>query len=74
MNGLPLPLVKICDFGYSKADAQSVAKSKVWKAMVYAIDTSQIITIIMYLESEWQLGHISRATSEPFMLKLSPLD
>ena len=29
VNGLPLPLVKICDFGYSKADAQSVAKSKV---------------------------------------------
>ena len=29
VNGLPLPLVKICDFGYSKADSMSVAKSKV---------------------------------------------
>lgn len=28
-NGLPLPLVKICDFGYSKADFKSAAKSKV---------------------------------------------
>uniref|UniRef100_A0A7R9VAN1 Protein kinase domain-containing protein n=1 Tax=Chlamydomonas euryale TaxID=1486919 RepID=A0A7R9VAN1_9CHLO len=27
--GLPLPLLKICDFGYSKADSMSVAKSKV---------------------------------------------
>ncbi|KAG1669330.1 hypothetical protein FOA52_014892 [Chlamydomonas sp. UWO 241] len=28
-QGLPLPLLKICDFGYSKADSMSVAKSKV---------------------------------------------
>lgn len=27
--GLPLPLLKICDFGYSKADFKSAAKSKV---------------------------------------------
>lgn len=26
---LPLPLLKICDFGYSKADYKSAAKSKV---------------------------------------------
>jgi hypothetical protein len=26
---LPLPLVKICDFGYSKAENKSAAKSKV---------------------------------------------
>ncbi len=26
---LPLPLLKICDFGYSKADFKSAAKSKV---------------------------------------------
>jgi hypothetical protein len=26
---LPLPLVKICDFGYSKEDNKSAAKSKV---------------------------------------------
>jgi hypothetical protein len=26
---LPLPLVKICDFGFSKGDDQSAAKSKV---------------------------------------------
>ena len=29
VKGLPLPLLKICDFGYSKADSMSVAKSKV---------------------------------------------
>lgn len=29
VNGLPLPLLKICDFGYSKADFRSAAKSKV---------------------------------------------
>lgn len=29
VNGLPLPLLKICDFGYSKADFKSAAKSKV---------------------------------------------
>ncbi|GAX76465.1 hypothetical protein CEUSTIGMA_g3910.t1 [Chlamydomonas eustigma] len=29
VSGLPLPLVKICDFGYSKSDTMSVAKSKV---------------------------------------------
>jgi serine/threonine-protein kinase SRK2 len=29
VKGLPLPLLKICDFGYSKADTMSVAKSKV---------------------------------------------
>lgn len=29
MPALPLPLVKICDFGYSKAEHQSAAKSKV---------------------------------------------
>lgn len=27
--GLPRPLVKICDFGYSKHDNRSVARSKV---------------------------------------------
>jgi hypothetical protein len=27
--GLPRPLVKICDFGYSKQDSRSVARSKV---------------------------------------------
>ena len=29
VKGLPLPLLKICDFGYSKDTARSVAKSKV---------------------------------------------
>ncbi|GLI66872.1 hypothetical protein VaNZ11_010863 [Volvox africanus] len=29
VDGLPLPLLKICDFGYSKADMRSAAKSKV---------------------------------------------
>lgn len=29
VNGLPLPLLKICDFGYSKADHRSAARSKV---------------------------------------------
>ena len=29
VKGLPLPLVKICDFGYSKADFKSAAKSRV---------------------------------------------
>mmetsp|Transcript_40234 Transcript_40234/g.89327 ORF Transcript_40234/g.89327 Transcript_40234/m.89327 type:complete len:381 (-) Transcript_40234:812-1954(-) len=29
VKGLPLPLLKICDFGYSKADFKSAAKSKV---------------------------------------------
>jgi serine/threonine-protein kinase SRK2 len=29
VSTLPLPLVKICDFGYSKADFRSAAKSKV---------------------------------------------
>ena len=29
VNDVPLPLVKICDFGCSKADAASVAKTKV---------------------------------------------
>lgn len=29
VEGLPLPLLKICDFGYSKADCRSAAKSKV---------------------------------------------
>ncbi|KXZ46593.1 hypothetical protein GPECTOR_42g804 [Gonium pectorale] len=29
VDGLPLPLLKICDFGYSKADVRSAAKSKV---------------------------------------------
>lgn len=32
VNGLPLPLLKICDFGYSKADFKSAAKSKVGMA------------------------------------------
>ena len=27
--GLPLPLLKVCDFGYSKAQAMSAPKSKV---------------------------------------------
>ena len=36
MNGLPLPLVKICDFGYSKADSMSVAKSKVGHMLLIA--------------------------------------
>jgi len=29
VQGLPLPLLKICDFGYSKHDNRSVARSKV---------------------------------------------
>ena len=29
VKGLPLPILKICDFGYSKADGFSAAKSKV---------------------------------------------
>ena len=36
VNGLPLPLVKICDFGYSKADSMSVAKSKVGHVLLIA--------------------------------------
>ena len=31
MQGLPLPLLKICDFGYSKAHFMSAPKSKVWQ-------------------------------------------
>jgi serine/threonine-protein kinase SRK2 len=29
VQGLPLPLLKICDFGYSKAHFMSAPKSKV---------------------------------------------
>ena len=29
VNGLPLPLLKICDFGYSKSQSGSAPKSKV---------------------------------------------
>ena len=33
VDKLPLPLVKICDFGYSKADFKSAAKSQVRSAL-----------------------------------------
>jgi serine/threonine-protein kinase SRK2 len=34
VQGLPLPLLKICDFGYSKAHFMSAPKSKVRAAPV----------------------------------------
>lgn len=34
VQGLPLPLLKICDFGYSKAHFMSAPKSKVGGARV----------------------------------------
>lgn len=32
-EGMPFPLLKLCDFGYSKADFSSAAKSQVIHAM-----------------------------------------
>jgi hypothetical protein len=35
VQGLPLPLLKICDFGYSKAHFMSAPKSKVRRGTLY---------------------------------------
>ena len=40
--GLPRPLVKICDFGYSKHDNRSVARSKVGTLTYMAPEVLQV--------------------------------
>jgi serine/threonine protein kinase len=45
VNGLPLPLLKICDFGYSKADFKSAAKSKVRRRRAAQCSTARAAAV-----------------------------
>lgn len=53
VDGLPLPLLKICDFGYSKADMRSAAKSKVRDVESYHTQPLLMYTPRTITSAQW---------------------